>query len=113
MREGSDAREALEEVEGDALAFEKRAGRADDGGDADTFVDTVAVAMLEFELFDTAAHLINDGEEIDAGEDQRFACEEEAGCASAFGYAGLGRDVARTDVFGQSALDGVDDLRMH
>ncbi len=113
MRQGGDTREPLQKIQGDTFAFEQRARGTNYVRDANALIDAVAIAMSNLKVFHAAANFINDGEKVDAGEDQRFTREEEAGGAAAHRNAGLRSDISQTDILGESALHSVDDFRMH
>jgi hypothetical protein len=104
--QGGDAGEPLEEVEGDAFAGEERARRTFDVGDGRPGGEMVAVVGAEFEEADTAAEVIDDGQDDGAGENEILAGEEGAGGLRVSRDAGVGGDIAGADVFVEGAGDG-------
>lgn len=104
--EGGDTGEALEEVEGDAFAGKQRARRTFDIGDGRAGGELVAIVGAEFEQADTAAEVVDDGQDDGSGEDEILTGEEGAGGLRAGGDAGVGSDIARADVFVEGAGDG-------
>lgn len=103
--EGGDAGEALEEVEGDAFAGEERARGTFDVGDGVAGGEMVAIVGSEFEEADAAAEVIDDRQDDGAGENEVLAGEEGTGGLGVSGDAGVGGDIARTDVFVEGAGD--------
>jgi hypothetical protein len=57
--ECGDAREALEKVQGDALAFEESVGFAPDGGDGGVRGQYSSIFVVEFEIGDASARVID------------------------------------------------------
>ncbi len=103
--ESGDAAQALEEVEGDALAFEQGAGAAADSGE-DLAIDAgIAIVLEELQVIDAAAQGVDLGEQVEPGDDEGLAGQEAAGGHLGFGDAGAAGDIAGADVFFEREAD--------
>src|SRR6185312_12139934 len=87
------AAEALQEIEGDAFAFEQRSRIAFDRGQRVARLATIAVMPPQDDMVE---HLF---EHFGPGEDQRFARDERAARQASFRYADTAGDIASADVF--------------
>ena len=107
------ARKTLQKIQGDALAFEEDTGVANDFSDQVALPQVIAVVVEKFEMFDAAAFIVDGLEQFGARQNESLAGEERAAGAGIFRDAGERRQITRADVFGESAVDGVDDVRVH
>ncbi len=91
--EGGDATEALQEIESDALVFEQRTGRTRDPGNDLIVLAAIAVALVQGD------GIVELGEQVETGDDERLAGQEPAARLLRFRHAGARRNVACPDIF--------------
>src|ERR1035437_3132692 len=96
-RGGGHAAEALQEVEGNALAGEEGAGDRCTDGDIIAIGAAVAILLEDVELIDAAAKLVDLPEQAPARETERLAGQKTAGGAAGFRDAGGWGDVASNE----------------
>src|SRR5205809_4799031 len=110
--ERRDTAQALQKIQCNALAGEQRAGVPGYRRDGLTGGDPVAAALEQIEAGHTAAHVVDQGQQLDAGDHLRLAREEIALGRPVRRNAGFGCDVAGADVFLERAANEAGDLWM-